>query len=67
MHFHHKDLIRLCMDCGENVRLSAMCFKLNYPRCRLTVYEIDPDLAEISRGNLTRTSFEDVSIRREAV
>ncbi len=55
------------IDCGANVGLSAVWFKLNYPECQLTVYEADPDLAKISEANLKRAGFEDVSIRHEAV
>ena len=55
------------IDCGGNVGLSAVWFKLNYPECRLTVYEADPDLAKISEANLKRAGFEDVLIRYEAV
>jgi FkbM family methyltransferase len=55
------------IDCGGNVGLSAVWFKLNYPKCRLTVYEADPDLAKISDANLKRAGFEDVLIRHEAV
>jgi FkbM family methyltransferase len=57
----------LIIDCGGNVGLSAVWFKLNYPKCRLTVYEADPDLAEISQTNLRRAGFEDASVRPEAV
>ena len=55
------------IDCGGNVGLSALWFKRNYPKCRLTVYEADPDLAEISRANLKRAGFEDPLVRLEAV
>jgi FkbM family methyltransferase len=57
----------LIIDCGGNVGLSAVWFKLNYPKCRLTVYEADPDLAEIVQANLKRAGFEDALVRREAV
>jgi FkbM family methyltransferase len=57
----------IIIDCGGNVGLSAVWFKLNYPKCRLTVYEPDPDLAKISEANLKRAGFEDVLIRLEAV
>ena len=55
------------IDCGGNIGLSPVWFKLNYPKCRLTVYEADPDLAKMSEANLKRAGFEDVSIRPEAV
>jgi FkbM family methyltransferase len=55
------------IDCGGNVGLSAVWFKLNYPSCQLTVYEADPDLAEIVQANLKRAGFEDALVRSEAV
>jgi FkbM family methyltransferase len=55
------------IDCGGNVGLSAVWFKLNYPNCRLTVYEADPDLAKIVQGNLTRAGFDHVPVWHEAV
>jgi FkbM family methyltransferase len=55
------------IDCGGNVGLSAIWFKLNYPKCHLTVYEADPDLAEILRINLNNAGMSDVQLRNEAV
>lgn len=55
------------IDCGGNIGLSAIWFKLTYPGCRLTVFEADPDLAELSRQNLRRAGFDDVQVRSEAV
>ena len=55
------------VDCGGNIGLSAIWFKLRYPRCELTVYEADVDLAGLVRDNLTRAGFDDVDVRPEAV
>jgi FkbM family methyltransferase len=55
------------VDCGGNIGLSAIWFKLTYPRCRLTVFEADPDLAALSRQNLARAGFDDVQVRCAAV
>jgi FkbM family methyltransferase len=55
------------IDCGGNVGLSAIWFKMNYPRCHLTVYEADPDLATISRTNLDSAGFYDVQVKNEIV
>lgn len=45
------------IDCGSNIGLSAIWFLQNYPQCRLTCFEADADIAEISRGNLQRAGF----------
>jgi FkbM family methyltransferase len=55
------------IDCGGNVGLSAIWFKINYPRCHLTVYEADPDLAAILQANLMNAGIYDVQLRKEAV
>jgi len=55
------------IDCGGNVGLSAIWFKINYPRCHLTVYEADPDLAAILETNLKNAGLYDVQLRNEAV
>jgi FkbM family methyltransferase len=55
------------VDCGGNVGISAVWFKLHYPGCRLTVYEADTDLADLLRRNLRRLGFDDVAVRCEAV
>ena len=55
------------IDCGGNVGLSAIWFKMNYPRCHLTVYEADPDLAAMLRTNLDSAGLYDVQVRAEVV
>lgn len=55
------------LDCGGNIGLSAVWFKLNYPKCQLTVYEADPDLAKIIKANLQHAGITDVSVLCEAV
>jgi len=55
------------VDCGGNIGLSAIWFKLTYPRCHLTVFEADSDLAQLSLGNLKRAGFEDVQVHHAAV
>jgi FkbM family methyltransferase len=54
------------VDCGANVGLSAIWFRLNYPTCHLTVYEADPDLANILIRNLERAGLNDIEVRKEA-
>lgn len=55
------------VDCGGNVGVSAVWFKLHYPGCRLTVYEADADLADVLCRNVRRLGFDDVAVRCEAV
>jgi len=55
------------VDCGGNVGISAIWFKLNYPGCRLTVYEADSEIAGILKGNLARAGYADVDVLNHAV
>ncbi|HEV8058507.1 MAG TPA: FkbM family methyltransferase, partial [Gemmataceae bacterium] len=57
----------IIIDCGGNVGLSAIWFKLRYPTCKLTVYEVDPDLGDLLQGNLQRAGFGSVEVCRKAV
>lgn len=45
------------VDCGGNVGLSAVWFKLNYPSCRLSVFEPDRNLACMIDKNLQAAGF----------
>ena len=44
----------LIFDCGGNIGLSAIWFKLRYPQSRVVVFEADPAIAEVLEGNLDR-------------
>ncbi len=55
------------VDCGGNIGLSALWFKLHHPGCRLTVYEADARIAQILRGNLARAGFDNVQVNPQAV
>ena len=55
------------VDCGGNVGLSAIWFKLNYPSCHLAVYEADPVLVEILTDNLRHGRIAGVTVHGQAV
>jgi FkbM family methyltransferase len=55
------------IDCGGNVGLSAVWFKLNYPGCDLTVYEPDPDLAHAIEKNLSQAGLLGYHVHSKAV
>jgi len=58
-------------DCGANVGLSALWFRINYPDLPVAAYEPDPALAEYLAANLAANLGEaarrDIDVRREAV
>ena len=58
----------LIFDCGANIGLSVIWFKLRYPQSRIVAFEADPVIAEVLEDNLNRLGFkEDVKAVRVAV
>ncbi len=55
------------VDCGGNVGLSAIWFKLQYPGSKLTVYEPDPHLANYIEANLASAGLNGFVLHRKAV
>ena len=55
------------VDCGGNVGLSAIWFKLQYPASKLTVYEPDPELAGYIETNLAAAKLNGFVLHRKAV
>ncbi len=40
------------IDCGSNIGLSVLYFKMQYPQCRIKAFEADPEICELSKQNL---------------
>lgn len=57
----------LILDCGGNLGLSVVWFKRRYPKCRVTVFEADPSIAEILTSNMAALKLKDVEIVQAAV
>ena len=55
------------VDCGGNFGLSAVWFMLNYPTCRLSVFEPDKNLACLIEKNLQAAGFTGVECIPKAV
>jgi FkbM family methyltransferase len=55
------------IDCGGNIGLSTIWFKLNYPSADLTVFEADPALADILEENVRNLGLQSVEIVKAAV
>ncbi len=57
----------LILDCGGNIGLSVIRFKLRCPQSRVVVFEADPIIAEVLHDNLERLGFkEGVEVVRAA-
>lgn len=55
------------MDCGGNIGMSALWFKMEYPEADVTVFEPGPTLYPLLTGNLKRLGFTDVKTEQAAV
>jgi len=55
------------LDCGANVGLSALFYKREYPRARITAYEADPEIASQLARNLRVNGGDDVEVVSAAV
>lgn len=65
--FTPKSTAPVIIDCGSNVGLSIIYFKLNYPNSKILAYEADPDLAEILKSNVAAFGFDGVDIHAKAI
>jgi FkbM family methyltransferase len=55
------------IDCGGNIGLSAIWFKLHYPQASITVFEADSSLAKILSENVNSIALNDVEVVGAAV
>lgn len=57
----------IILDCGANIGLSCIYFKVLYPNAQIKAFEADPIIANILRENLIRNNFLDVEVFNKAV
>ena len=56
------------IDCGSNIGLSVLYFKMKYPECRIKAFEADPAICELSKQNLASfNNINDVTFINKAV
>jgi len=55
------------IDAGGNIGMSAIWFKTNYPKSKLTVYEADPSLTAVLARNLASANIPGVNLQNAAV
>ncbi len=55
------------LDCGSNIGAASLWFKRRYPGARITAYEADPALYEMTRRNLARNGADDVEVVHAAL
>lgn len=55
------------LDCGSNIGLSCMYFKMLYPNACIKAFEADPVIANILKNNLVRNRFDDIEVINKAI
>lgn len=55
------------LDCGSNIGISIIFFKLLYPNSRIIAFEPDPDIFSILKKNIKSFNFENVELHNKAV
>jgi FkbM family methyltransferase len=66
-HFKPRRDRPMILDCGSNVGLSVIYFKLAYPASRVTAFEPDPRIFGIMKRNIQRFALNDVMAINKAV
>jgi FkbM family methyltransferase len=65
--FHTDKKQPLILDCGSNIGISILFFKMLYPGARIIGFEPDPDTFEILRTNVRQNSLHDVELQQCAL
>jgi FkbM family methyltransferase len=55
------------IDCGANIGLATLYFKLNFPDAHIVAFEPDPNIFAALQENITSFGYLDVICRNEAV
>ena len=55
------------LDCGGNIGMGVIWFKQRYPRARITVFEADPQTADLLEENVRALGLTSVTVVRAAV
>ncbi|MDD2676634.1 MAG: FkbM family methyltransferase [Methylacidiphilaceae bacterium] len=50
------------LDCGANIGLATLFFKLCYPESRIDAFEVDPNLAALFERNVRDNGLSDVNV-----
>jgi FkbM family methyltransferase len=66
-HFDSPSLAPTVLDCGGNIGMSVLYYKLIYPQARITTFEPDPSVFGYLQDNMARHGMHDVQVVQAAV
>ena len=59
--------VPVIIDCGANIGLATLYFKLNYPNAKVLAFEPDPNIFTALKNNISGFNFSDVELFNEAI
>lgn len=65
--FNADSEVPVILDCGGNIGMSAIWFRQNYPKCKLTVVEADSSLVKRLSKNFVSCGIHDAKVLHGAV
>jgi len=65
--FNTSDNVINIIDCGANIGLATIYFKMNYPAAKVIAFEPDPQIFKVMKNNILSFGFKDVDFRNEAI
>ncbi len=65
--FNHTTESPIIIDCGANIGLSVLYFKLKYPKAQIIAFEADPEIFKTLRRNTETFNLKNVKIYQKAV
>jgi FkbM family methyltransferase len=55
------------IDCGANIGLASLYFKMHFPKTKVIAYEPDPNIFNAMQNNMAQFGFNDVICMNEAI
>ena len=65
--FNTNEAIPIIIDCGANIGLATLYFKIKYPRAKILAFEPDPNIFEALKNNIEVHNFKGVELYNEAI
>jgi FkbM family methyltransferase len=65
--FESESRMPLILDCGSNIGMSVLFFKLLYPDSRVIAFEPDPQTFDVLQDNVRKNQLEQVELHNRAI
>lgn len=66
-HFESNKSEPLIIDCGANIGMSILYFKMLYPNCHIVAFEPSPHAFKLLKENVERNNFQNVTLYNSAL